>query len=137
MRFQSTQSSCGAAALANAHALIVSQPLCELDVIDLAKTTWDGTDDKGIMRAAKRMGLTPARFRLKSLQGVFNDGQVLVLSSERWTHWIAATKLQTGRWLVIDSADNELVFTLTQEELEARCFFPGKRRPIHGISLEA
>lgn len=136
MRFQSTQSSCGAAALANAHALIVTVPATELEVIDLAKTSWNGTDDKGMLRAAKRLGLNASRIRVKSLTDLLTADRVFILAVDRWEHWVVAFDLRIGRWLVVDSADNELAFTLSWEELAARCAFPGKRRPIHGIVIE-
>lgn len=136
MRFQSTQSSCGAAALANAHALLVTRPATELEVIDLAKTNWNGTDDKGMLRAAKRLGLKASRIRVSSLANLVTADRVFILATDRWEHWVVAFDLRIGRWLVVDSADNELAFTLSWEELAARCAFPGKRRPIHGIVIE-
>lgn len=136
MRFQSTQSSCGAAALANAHALLVTTPATELEVIDLAKTSWNGTDDKGILKAAKKLGLKASRMRVKSLADLVTANKVFILATDRWEHWVVACDLKIGRWLVVDSADNELAFTLSWPELETRCAFPGKRRPIHGIEIE-
>lgn len=135
MRFQSTQSSCGAAALANAHALLVSKPVTEDEVIALAKTSWQGTDDKNIMKAAKKLGLSASRIRCATVKDLLGAA-VYILAADRWEHWIVVMDLRIGRWLLVDSADNELVSTVTVEELDARCGFPGKRRPVHGVRIE-
>lgn len=135
MRFQSQQSSCGAAALANATCLLFWPAVSEDEVIKLARTGWDGTSPKGIIRAAKKLGLYAELYRGKALPNI--DGGwpgVAIMTVDNDEHWIAVAWMSgIGRYLIVDSADNELCFTVSQDELRRRAARLGAKKPYTAI----
>lgn len=138
MRFQSQQSSCGAAALANATCLLSSMPASEDEVIKLARTGWDGTSPKGIVRAATKLGLTAELHRSKLMPSLGEDGIpcVAVMTADQDEHWITVAWIGgLRRYLVVDSANNELCFTVTAGELDRRCAKLGAKKPYTVITL--
>lgn len=137
MRFQSQQSSCGAAALANATCLLSSLPASEDEVIKLARTGWDGTSPKGIIRAAKKLGLAAELYRSKMLPSLGRDMPcVAVMTADQDEHWITVAWIDgLGRYLVVDSANNELCFTVAHDELARRCAKLGAKKPYTAIIL--
>lgn len=133
-RHQQHQGSCGSAALANALLLIRSTVVSEERIIALAATSWDGTSPKGIMKAAKKLGLVAEKLRLKTFPSDVSDACVILVDQE--AHYIATQRMASGRWLVIDSAHNELCWSVTQEELALRAATHGIAKPYTIIVLK-
>lgn len=126
MKFQSRKFSCGPAALHNA-----IEPLgidrSEDELATLAGTTTEGTNETGLKKAAKALGLTvkpvsEKRYdiaRLKLFEHVYNHGTALLCVDE-YSHWVAVVGLSAKRFIIIDSADNNLVVFWDEEKLEEK-----------------
>lgn len=140
MRFQTTQSSCGAAALANAIALLQYPAPLEEDVIRSAKTAWDGTSAGDIVKAARKLGYSAEKYTGKRLPETLCP---YVLCVDRDEHWIAVLSIVVGgpldpsnvRMLVIDSAHNDLCYTLQPSELEKRATGTSKKKPFSAVII--
>lgn len=130
MRFQSTASSCGAAALCNAALLLRSEPLLEDWVIDVAGTDGvDGTRPKGIVRAARIAGLDVRKYRSVKFPADITDPVVFAVDDDQ--HWVTAQKMASGRWLVVDSAAlKNVAFSMTAGELSARACCGKNKKPF-------
>ena len=114
MKYQVTATSCGANALCNAIRFLGGEA-DEVKVMALAGTSWDGTGEKGIKRAAKALGY---RVDVITRPGLFwQPGVVCVDGGE---HWIAAARLAGGTFVIADGASVELVRVMTQDEFAAR-----------------
>lgn len=131
--FQATRSSCGSAALANAVVLVRSTPVTEDVVMKLAGTSPDGTSMKGIMKAANKLGLYAEKVRAKEFPAHVTDP--LIVCCDQDQHWIVAQITGSGRWLVVDSANNEMVWTVTLDELKLRATKHGARKPFTAIII--
>lgn len=111
VNFQKTRASCGAAALSNASYMLrdigVSEDVC----LKSAGTTWEGTSVKGLIKGARKLGFTAEKMTLKEFPQDCTD--VLIACVDHGAHWVVVQKMYSGRWLVIDGADNELAFTVS------------------------
>lgn len=127
MRMQDTAANCGPASLSNALKAVgidKSQADCEL----MCKTTaTDGTGVKGLVRGIHVAGRNPvtlkatnrdhARLRLES---ELRLGHPVILSVDNGSHWVAAIGLLGRQFLIADPADNELVLSLSADQLQQR-----------------
>lgn len=133
MRYQSTKSSCGAAAVANAlHLLQYPAPL-EEEAIRLAGTRWDGTSMAGVARAIKKSGYVAHEIRSKAFPHGIDVPMILLV--DNGDHWVTVQKLPSGRWLVVDGAHNDMVFTQTLAELTDRARRDGARKPFTAVAI--
>jgi hypothetical protein len=140
VRFQSTQASCGPAALRNALLCVgVTRTESELETLT-GCTASEGTTPKGLqtaLQAIGRQGGTISEGRgdvaiLRLLEALRN-GRPVILLVDHWDHWVVAFGLLGVSSIhLVDSADTELVQTLTPEELIPRWEGNGKR-PYYGI----
>ena len=150
MRFQSTQASCGPAALRNAllcHRIERSE--AELELLT-GCTAPDGTSPKGIVKALSLVAkdapsvspsvLSEARPDVAILRVIaaLQAGHVVILCVDEFEHWVVAFGLLgMGARIIVhvsDSADSEMVQHLTPDELLARWRGPeGTRKPYFGV----
>lgn len=131
MRMQDSQANCGPFALRNAlQALGIVRTAGELESA-CRTTATDGTTVRNILRAAQKIeGCFPVLVKEKrrdvamlKLRASLDYGRPVVLSwnsEEPGDHYVAAVGLIGTRYLVADSADNELILSLTAEQLEER-----------------
>lgn len=150
MRFQSTQASCGPAALRNAllcHRIERSE--AELELLTGCSAA-EGTPPKGILRALGLVARDAPHIRPAPLAesradvailrviAALQAGHVVVMCVDEWEHWVVAFGLLgMGARIIVhvsDSADNEMVQHLTPEELLARWKGPeASRKPYFGV----
>lgn len=113
MRFQSENYSCGAAAVVNAlRCLGVKVP--ERRVSSVARTSEEnGTDENGVMDAAREFGAAAAKFENVSqkdawrwLKSSLLEGKPVILCIDNWQHWVTAVGLLgDGSVVIVDSAN--------------------------------
>lgn len=132
--FQATRSSCGSAALANAVVLVRSTSVGEDVIMKLAGTSPDGTSPKGIIRAAHKLGLVAEKLREKTFPSHITDPMIVCVDGD--VHWIVCQVTGSGRWLIVDSANNEMVWTVTLSELTLRAAKHGARKPYTVIVIK-
>lgn len=110
MRYQQLTFSCGPGAVVNAlRALGVM--IDERRVRSLAGTTTNGTDEFGIISAVRALGYTASDFSVKSrnhawrwLHGALLQGSAVIISVDRWSHWVTCIGLLGDRVVLIDPA---------------------------------
>lgn len=127
MRMQDTAANCGPASLSNALqaiGIIRSQSECET----LCRTSaQDGTTTRGLQSAIKSVGRQPeilnerrADVALSFLRDDLRKGRSAVLCVDLGEHWVAAIGIIGDRVLIADPADNELVMSLSGDQLKSR-----------------
>lgn len=133
IRLQDNQANCGAFATKNALAALgIERSAEELEKLCRTSAT-DGTPTKNIVAAlAKIDGCRPVKIREKRreiallrLRGALEEGRPVVLSwcdgeGNPGEHWVAAVGMLGRRYLVADSADNEMVLSVEVDELAAK-----------------
>ena len=102
---------CGPFALK--HALLVHGILVpEWEISRAAGTTWRGTDESGLGRAARRYDcelpmvrrLDPNRAR-RELVGYLRQGIPCLLCIQDWGHWVTVVKEEKGEFILLDSEE--------------------------------
>ncbi len=124
MRLQDSQANCGPAALSNALSAIGVVRTQE-ECASLAKTSaTEGTSTKKLLAAIRAVGREPVVINEKRpvvamlyLGALLAEGRSAVLCVDDSSHWVAAIGLLGPRVLVADSADSELVVSITRSEL--------------------
>jgi ABC-type bacteriocin/lantibiotic exporter with double-glycine peptidase domain len=137
MRFQSSRSACGPAALHNAlSALGVNRS--EDELIQLTGQKPEGTSTQGLVKAIKHISesVTPGlvgttvswRNRDDAFIGLWwyltERGRPLILCVDSFDHWVACTGYLGYRFAVMDSADNALALYYDAAGLAARWVGP-------------
>lgn len=152
MRQQSSESACGFCATANALKALGFDEVDEATVarwVDRVRRAQhpglDGLDEWNLGRALtegapKRLGLTvravhvrDAQLASLALRGALEGGAVAVLAVDPVeregvyyaSHWVSAVGRVGERYLVADSADTEVVLSLTPSQLLLRWEMPG------------
>lgn len=142
MRLQSNQSSCGAAALYNAGCAL-GKTLSLEDCERACKTTAEGTSAKQLTTGAVRLGLkADGSFKERSslmarlwLRDTLQRGAVVIAAVDADEHWVAVVGALGGRYLVADSAENELVLSYSEGEFLQRWQHPESRRGFYALVL--
>jgi hypothetical protein len=130
VRGQDSQANCGPYALMNAlRAIGIMRTREELEVL-CGTTMTDGTPPRKILRAVSKIeGCYPVKLREKRrdiallrLRGALDQGRPVVLvwhdsEGNPGGHWVAAVGMLGDRYLIADAADNELVLSLTVDEV--------------------
>lgn len=112
MRTQLRDWSCGAAALVNA-SLTLGKTVSEGKVRKLAGTTReDGTDERGIIDAARALGLTATPSSSSDSTAAWAvvranllDGRPCLLCIDNWGHWVTAIGIVGERVIIADPAE--------------------------------
>ena len=125
MRMQDTQANCGPAAMSNALAALgLDRPQNECE--KLCKTTAiKGTSPAMLVRGLKAIeGIEPIPFKEKRrdvallrLDKALQMGRPVIICVANGTHWVATVGRLGDRYLVADSADQELVLSKSTGEL--------------------
>jgi ABC-type bacteriocin/lantibiotic exporter with double-glycine peptidase domain len=124
---QDTAANCGPASLSNAlQAIGISRTQAECE--QLCRTTGTaGTNYRGLQAAIKSVGRVPevlnerrADVALSFLRNDLRSGRAAVLCVDLGEHWVAAVGLIGERILIADPADNELVMSLSGDQLKTR-----------------
>lgn len=144
MRYQSTASSCGAAAVVNV-LRVFGRRVAEPRVRRLAGTNADGTGAAGIVAALRGLGLTAAEFSGDKpgiawswLHGSLVHGRCVIMSVDDDSHWVAAIGAVGSRVVVVDSTNvlanvrENGVHVLSRPRLLARWRAGGKA--YYGVS---
>lgn len=146
MRFQTTQASCGPAALRNA---LMARGLArsEDELAKLAGCTVEGTTARGMMRALclvakEQPGLMPGvlserreDIALLRLLAAHRAGLAAILCVDEDQHWVTSFGLLGESVIhVADSAHDEMVLHYSPEQLVARWWGLG-RSPFYAILI--
>lgn len=115
-----------------------SQSECEV----LCKTTGtSGTPPKNLARAIEALDRKPTIIKesrpevaVLFLDAWLREGRSAALCVDNYTHWVAAVGLCGKRILIADPADNELVISLSRQELLDRWVGEG-RTAYYGVVL--
>lgn len=131
MRMQDTAANCGPASLSNAlQALGVSRTQAECETLCKTSGT-EGTTSRGLQAGIKAVGRKSdiinerrADVALTFLRADLHAGRAAVLAVDKDEHWVAAVGLCGERFLIADPADNELVLSLSGDQLKSRWASP-------------
>lgn len=141
MKYQQKWFNCGPAALGNAlECLNIKVSQDELD--RLCGSTLQGTNEKGLIRAITKLGLEPRIISNRNAQSVVTtigtsiyNSRPVIACVDNWEHWFAVVGLLGIKYIVVDSATEDLVLCLDAKQLEAR-LKPQGRRWSYAIALE-
>lgn len=123
MRYQSRAFSCGPAAVCNAFSTygtyLREDEACEVDV--------SGTSERALVAGIEKNGRTAECFKARDSVIAINWmntsirlGAPVILCVDDWTHWVAVVGIIGDRYLVADSAHEELIIPYTDVELSDR-----------------
>ena len=138
MRMQSTEATCGAAALYNALCAIGKHEPNLLETAErVCKTTAaSGTSVRQLVNGAKQLGglglrldFSLAQHAVAALYYHLARGHSACIVVDDDAHWAAVVGSISTRLLVADSADLELVLSLDEPTLCARWRSSGARKP--------
>jgi ABC-type bacteriocin/lantibiotic exporter with double-glycine peptidase domain len=126
MRYQSRKSSCGPASLANALEAI-GVVRSEDELATMSKQDTDGASSINLRKAAESIGVEVINvIEQRSASAGWALGHYLrsgysgLLVVDNDEHWIAVVGILGNRFIVIDSADDELVLYYSLNELVSR-----------------
>ncbi len=88
---------------------------------------WNGTDEIGLAKAAKRYDCKMKYFRretgpdgIKVLIQHLKKGYPCVLSVDNWEHWFTVVNWQQGKFIVIDSLFDKVIVVYSARQLTKR-----------------
>lgn len=145
MRLQSRKSSCGPAALKNAlESIGIERTEDELGL--LSRQTTEGTSQPGLERAIQTIDkgdgtkLTSNRIYEKrrevagwALSSAIRAGRPVILCVDNFEHWVSAVGILGERFIIADSASNDVVEYMSLSETLDRWDGPG----YYGIEIGA
>lgn len=134
--------SCGPAALATAARLLGVQ----VDEDQLRRVAGtdpeDGTDEHGLVRAARAVGIGVVEFADESADNAWNDlvGALLddrpvILCVDEWEHWVTAVEVGPDGVTLADPEDGTLLEVGRGDLLARWRGPPDEPRPFYGIIL--
>jgi len=115
---------CGPFALK--HALLVHGILApEQSIARAAGTTWHGTDETRLAKAARRYGcdlltirkMDPSRAR-RELVSYVRGGTPCLLCIDEWDHWVTLVKEEKGQFILLDSNDPAVLVIASWPQLK-------------------
>lgn len=144
MRLQSSQASCGAAAVHNALCALGREPSLEACEKACRVDATDGTSPKRLVAGVKAMGgevVAEIKEResdvgLLRLDKATTMGLVGILVVDADSHWVTVVGRLGDRYLVADSADSELIRSLSAKDLVERWKGEG-RKPYYAVLVGA
>ncbi len=90
-------------------------------------TWWYGTDEIGLVKAAKTFDCKMKYFRretpdeaIKALSRHLKRGWPCILSVDSWEHWISIVKVQQGKFIVFDSILDKVITIYSARQLALR-----------------
>ncbi len=139
--------SCGPASLVNA-CRALGKRVAEGRIRALAGTTQDGTDEHGLVRAARGVGLTatPGPTADQNAAWAFVranvlDGRPTLLCIDSWGHWVTVIGLVGDRVIVIDPSNSKKnarengVMSLSRTDLLKRWRHPRAEEPFYALAI--
>lgn len=122
MKYQTRSYTCGPAAAVNALRLYGLQ-VPEAHVAKLAKTTSDGTDEKGLMRALRKLGAAPTAVWLTStVRRRVQAGIPVIIHLDEELHWVVVIGCLGENLIAFDSQRS----VSNQEENGVRVITPAE-----------
>lgn len=126
MKYQSRKSSCGPAALMNAlEAIGIKRTEDELSILSKQSTT--GTSQGNLEKALTSLGVEFDRINEKrgnvaawAIGFHLRSGNSVVIIVDEFDHWISVVGILGDRYILCDSADNDLILFYSEEELLTR-----------------
>lgn len=136
MKYQTRSYTCGPAAAVNALRLY-GLAVPEAHVAKLAGTTSEGTDDRQLMRALRKLGCSPSAVGLIStVRKRVMAGIPVIIHLDEEAHWVAVIGCLGENLIAFDSwksksnIEENGVRVLTPQELGGRVFGICVNRPI-------
>ena len=136
MKYQTRSYTCGPAAAVNALRLYGLQ-VPELQLAKLAGTTSEGTDEKGLMRALRKLGAAPTAVWLTStVRRRVQAGIPVIIHLDEELHWVVVIGLLGDSLIAFDSwksksnVEENGVRVIPPEELGGKVFGICVNRPI-------
>jgi len=92
-------------------------------------TWWSGTTEIGLAKAAKHydcdfVEIAPLGNKTTALKRLRNfvSGNVVpaVLCVDKWSHWIAVVKYESGKYICVDSGKTKVIIVISEAELVRR-----------------
>lgn len=121
--YQEKKYSCGASAIRNCISALNGIVPSEKYVRRIAKTTINGTDEEGIIRAMFKLGYTCEFFSSKNavsyknkLLKILKSGKVAIALFESQMHWVAVTGYNNKKITFIDSDFKKIKQEMTVSE---------------------
>jgi ABC-type bacteriocin/lantibiotic exporter with double-glycine peptidase domain len=147
MRYQDTSFSCGPAGLVNAFR-ILGRRVAERRVRALSSCTEEGTDEDGLIAAARALGYTAAPHHSADEKAAWSfvrasllDGKPCLLCIDNWGHWVTAIAIVGDHIIVADSSNlkkNEAengIHPMGRRELIKRWRCPSEQEPFYAIAI--
>lgn len=143
MRMQSSQAACGPTALYNAGCALGRKASLEECEKACRTSATKGTSALQLGRGARTLGFTvecevkEARSDVAAmyLKGLVDRGTVPIIAVDADSHWAAVVGRLGNRYLVADSAENELVLSYSEGELLQRWNTPNVRKGYYAMVL--
>lgn len=148
MRYQSSEFTCGPAALGNA-ARALGMTISERRIVSLSGCTPElGTDEHGLIIAARELGLkaTPHWTADRNAAWAFVraaalDGRPCILCTNNWGHWVTIIGM-LGDKVILDDPSNSAknvnengTHVLTRKQLLKRWKHRHEEEPFYAIAI--
>jgi len=147
MRSQLKSYSCGAAALVNAGRAL-GKKFSEGKVRKLAGTTEDGTDEVGLIAAARGLGLSATPNWTSDRNAAWSfvranvlDGRPCLVCIDNWGHWATVIGIVGDRVLLMDPSNSKRnmdelgVHSMSRTELLKRWKHRTQEEPFYAIAV--
>ena len=141
---QDSQANCGPVSVANAlKSLGINRAVEELETL-LGTSATEGTSTLKMLRGLVKIDgllvrlITESRSEIAHLRldAALRSGRPCVVCVDSGSHYVCAIgRLGTGRIIVADSADTELVLSYTWEDFMQRWHEDGTKKPYWGVVL--
>lgn len=142
MRLQDSQANCGPVAMRNALAAIGTErsteeceKLCKTDATNGTRAVNLARAIQSVLGCATVISERQPDVALLRLEKMLRGGHATVLLVDAWDHYVAAVGMLGERFLIADSADNELVISLDPGKLLERWGNVGARYPYWAVVL--
>lgn len=139
MKYQTRSYTCGPAAAVNALRLYGLR-LPEAQIAKLAGTTNEGTDERMLMRALRKLGCSPSAVSLTStVRKRVAAGIPVIIHLDEEAHWVAVigclgpNLIAFDSWRSKDNVEENGVRVITPEELGGKVFGICVKKPLDTI----
>lgn len=123
MRYQARYFSCGAATLSN----VLQVYGLSIPEEKACKVTVKGTSAAQIVKGAKKLGFVCEQYKsfdsveaFTWLNTCLSLGTPVILCVDSWEHWVGCVGKIGGKYIIVDSAKEDLVLFLDMEQLNNR-----------------
>jgi ABC-type bacteriocin/lantibiotic exporter with double-glycine peptidase domain len=147
VRYQDLSYSCGPAALVNA-VRVFGKRIAERRIRGLSGCTEQGTDEDGLIAAARQLGYTAASHWSADQTAAWSfvranvlDGKPCLLCIDSWGHWVTVVGIFGDHVLLADPANTKKnssengLHSLSRRELLKRWRCPNESEPFFAIAV--